>query len=205
MRVPDSLQKKLPERSLLIGFDVETTGLKGQIVEFSFWCAEGHFTRRCRPTCSMHPRAERAHGISLSELQTEELYQTVALECQAFLASLVRRTGARTLVLVGHNLSFDLRILQGEARRTGVSLLPANCPVRRICTLELARRRASFLRNTFPEGEPFNLELVTLFFVITGKRLENAHSALADARASLLVLLSGVLTVDQEGFVKAVL
>jgi len=103
MRVPDSLQKELPANSLLMGFDSETTGLNGQIVEFSFWCAEGQFTRRCRPTCSMHPRAERAHGISLSELQAEELYQTVALECQAFLASLVRRTGARTLVLVGHN------------------------------------------------------------------------------------------------------
>ena len=198
MKIPDSLRAHLPPHSLLVGFDTETTGLNGQIVELSFWCGDAEFTRRCRPTCGMHPRAERAHGIPLAALEGERPFEAIAAECSAFLVALMGRSGARQLVVVGHNVSFDLRILRQEVLRTGVGLLPA-CACFSLCTLELARRRRRFLQETFPEGETFNLKLGSLFFAVTGRRLEGAHSAAADARASVLLLLSGVLTVGVDG------
>ena len=70
---------------------------------------------------------------------------------------------------IAHNLDFDLRVMENEFRHAGQLFEPGAG----ICTLEPARRRAS------------SGKLATAYKEIVGEDMRDAHTALADARATL--------------------
>ena len=84
-------------------------------------------------------------------------------------ADLVKASRGR--ILVAHNSSFDQNALMSECYRRGLSVEPF-AATRFVCTLDLVKQW--YLKP---------MKLVDLYKDLTGKTLENAHNALADARA----------------------
>ena len=78
---------------------------------------------------------------------------------------------ARGCILVAHNSRFDENALFSECHRRGLSVEPFGTATF-ACTLDLVK-----LRYLKP------MKLVDVYRELTGKELENAHNALADARA----------------------
>ena len=74
-------------------------------------------------------------------------------------------------ILVAHNSNFDENALFSECYRRGLSVEPFKA-VKFVCTLDLVK-----LRYLKPK------KLVEVYKELIGKNLENAHNALADARA----------------------
>ena len=77
----------------------------------------------------------------------------------------------RGCILVAHNSNFDENALFSECYRRGLSVEPFR-NMKFVCTLDLVK-----LRYLKPK------KLVEVYKDLTGKELENAHNALADARA----------------------
>jgi len=74
-------------------------------------------------------------------------------------------------ILVAHNSNFDENALLSECYRRGLSVEPF-VATKFVCTLDLVK-----LRYLKPK------KLVDIYKELTGKELDNAHNALADARA----------------------
>ena len=105
------------ERGRVVVLDTETTGISraDEVVEIA--AAEylnGELARTLKlyvnPTCAIHPAAEAVHHLSRTFLAKHGLEPVEALN--RFYDFL----GAETLV-VGHNIRFDCRMLQGECRK----------------------------------------------------------------------------------------
>lgn len=84
-------------------------------------------------------------------------------------ADLVKASKGR--ILVAHNSSFDQNALFSECFRRGLSIEPF-VATRFVCTLDMVKQW--YLKP---------MKLTGLYKTLTGKDLENAHNALADARA----------------------
>jgi len=85
-------------------------------------------------------------------------------------ASAVRDFLAEGDVIVAHNLSFDMEMIDNEMRRVGLS--DVKWPKRKICTVEQTRHLLGF-----------NLNLGKLHEHLFGVVHENAHRAEADVKA----------------------
>jgi DNA polymerase III alpha subunit (gram-positive type) len=72
-------------------------------------------------------------------------------------------------VVVGHNLRFDMDMVNNEMKRTGTTL---NWPVRQVCTIEQTRHLKGFALN-----------LGSLHELLFGEPHSGAHRALADVEA----------------------
>lgn len=81
------------------------------------------------------------------------------------------RASRGSRVLVAHNSAFDENALFSECYRRGLSVEPFR-HAKFVCTLDLVKLR--YLRP---------MKLVDVYRELTGKELDNAHNALADARA----------------------
>jgi DNA helicase-2/ATP-dependent DNA helicase PcrA len=153
-------------------FDTETTGLnpgKDEIVELAAVQLEhgkkiGEFHRYLRNTVSVG-ESERIHGISdvFLKMNGEEPHAAI----QDFLRF------ASDSLLVGHNVSFDLRMLTTHARRLGIDM----GTVEYADTLELARR--------FLDGDDFSLEALAQRFTTS---TQPTHRAIDDVNATLGLL-----------------
>lgn len=161
--------------------DVETTGLfpraNDRIVEIAVIGVDcqgeicDEFVTLVNPERDVGPT--RIHGISAGDVLAAPLFSEIA-------GDLAKRL-ARS-VIVAHNARFDHGFLEAEFNRMGL-FLPA---IPMLCTLKLARRvpcSAASLRLT---------DLCSSF----GIQIEQAHSALMDARA--VGCLFGVL-LDKVG------
>ena len=134
----------------LVFFEYE----KGKIKVLREW--ESTF----KPSKEVSARILALTGITMEELETSPLFRDKAEELQELV---------KDCVIVGHNISFDIKFLEGFGIKFGG---------RSIDTLHLAQ---IFL----PTNSSYNLEAMMDFFKVDHK---NAHRALADAKASLVVM-----------------
>ncbi|NNE70302.1 MAG: 3'-5' exonuclease [Rhodothermales bacterium] len=166
----------------IAAFDVETTGRnpsEDQIVEISvlasngpdFWAAleagraGESFCRRIRPSVPVSPGAQAVHGISEADLASEPPFAELADEIERLLGS--------ADILLGYNVSFDIRFVEEEFRRIGR-------------TLNLGEKQVVDPLRIWHAMEPRKLENAYERFV--GGELGGAHAADADNRAVLDVL-----------------
>lgn len=127
----------------------------------------------------MEPKAFEAHGISLQRAHDEGV--PLARAWQEF-TDLIQRAGG----VVGHNVSFDIRIMRiAGARATGAKW---ECPIPHRCTMRMATPILNLpptermLAAGFTKPKAPNLtECVRFFF---NEDHSNAHDALADVKAS---------------------
>lgn len=154
--------------------DVETTGLSSaahRVLELAIvrTDAYGHVLEEW--SCRFNPQgpvgASHIHGIHDRDVANAPLFADVLPQVS------VRLAGA---AVAGHNVRFDLAFLRAEYARAGWSLpsLPS------LCTLE-----ASY--DYLPQLDRRRLADCC---AATGIGLENAHSALGDARATATLLRS---------------
>lgn len=157
----------------LVCFDLETTGtdvLQDRIVQIALIRIEPGGSRRTfstlvNPERPIPPAATAVHGIEDADVLTAPAFRQVLPEVLDIL------TGAD---LAGFNfIRFDLPLLETEVERAGGRL-------------ELEGRRLFDAMTIFHRQEPRNLEAAVRFYC--GRELDDAHSALADAEASLAVL-----------------
>ena len=176
-------------------FDTETTGLRPEagdrVVSLAGVRVRGgrvrpneRFDTLVDPGREVPAESVRIHGITAETLVGAPPLETVL---PAFLEF------AGPAVLVGHEVSFDLRFLEVEARRLGLPSLAESRPI-------LDTRLLS--RSLHGPGESHTLEAVALRLGVT---IVGRHSALGDAlitgevlvRLLTLIRKRGILTLGQ--------
>lgn len=154
--------------------DLETTGLdpaEDRIVEVAVVTtdAAGAAVEEWRSLVQpgRDPGPTEVHGLTAAALADAPRYDEVATE-------LARRLRGTTVV--AHNLAFDAAFLAAEQARRGPGggTGPWEAPAPGLCTLELARR-------VLPGPDGYSLAACC---EATGVRLDDAHTALGDARAT---------------------
>lgn len=164
-------------------FDTETTSLiqnslqplkkQPRIVEFfglvlkdkiegGFEEVETIYSRFDPEGTPMHPEATKATGITSEMLIGEPLF--------AKFTTLLKRTIESCDVVVAHNLSFDMAIVDFEMKRANQTV---GWPAGRICTVEATESMKGY-----------RLNLGTLHTELFGAGFEKAHSAEHDVRAT---------------------
>lgn len=169
----------------VIGFDLETTGLSNKehrIVQFAMVGADADGTpidieRLVNPERRIPGEASRVHGLWDDDVRHAETFKAHAAEIHAMME------GA---VIVGHNVNrFDWPFLRAEFLRAGM-LMPQ--PLAILDTMILAKRLK--LPRSHGLGalcERYGISLI------------NAHTAGADAAATLL-LLQRMMQIDPAAF-----
>ncbi|OFY62804.1 MAG: DNA polymerase III subunit epsilon [Bacteroidetes bacterium RIFCSPLOWO2_02_FULL_36_8] len=166
----------IPLSRPLVFFDLETTGInlsKDRIVEISLVKAEKDFsrtvslTRRVNPTIPIPPEVSRIHGIYDHHVKDAPTFKDIAVEILQFIEG---------CDLGGFNcVHFDIPLLAEELLRAGTDF-------------DLTNRRVIDVQKIFHLMEPRDLKAALRFYC--QKELENAHSAEADAKATLEVFLA---------------
>lgn len=159
-------------RPLLV-FDLETTGTnpaKDRIVEISLIkvnpnCSRETKTWRVNPEIPIPAETTAIHGIRDKDVQDAPTFKKIATEVMAFIK------GAD---LAGFNSNkFDIPLLAEELLRAGVDF-------------DLSQTRMIDAQIIFFKKEPRNLAAAYQFYC--QKELSDAHSAEADALATLEIL-----------------
>ena len=163
----------IPLERPLVFFDLETTGLRvgtDRIVELAVirLAPTGDVmekVRRFNPGIPIPPGASAVHGITDEDVAHEPPFAARARSLKKLLDP---------CDLGGFNLrSFDVPMLLAEFQRAGI---PFDVESRRIIDVQLI----------FHQEEPRDLSAAARFYL--GRELEDAHSALADIRATAEVL-----------------
>lgn len=171
--MPDPLPFPVPLERPLAFFDLETTGLRpgtDRIVELAVirLGPGGDVTERVRrynPGMPIPPEATAVHGISDADVADEPPFSATARSLAAFL---------EPCDLAGFNVRrFDLPMLLSELQRAGVAF-------------DAGARRTVDVQMIFHREEPRDLSAAVRFYL--GREMEDAHSALADIRATAAVL-----------------
>jgi DNA polymerase-3 subunit epsilon len=169
----DPLPFPVPLTRPLAFFDLETTGLavgKDRIVELALVrLSPGgdvfERVRRFNPGIPIPAEATAVHGITDEEVADEPSFASVARS----LAELLDPCD-----LAGFNVRrFDLPMLLAEFRRAGVDF-------------QVGDRKVVDVQMIYHREEPRDLSAAARFYL--GRELEDAHSALADIRATAAVL-----------------
>lgn len=173
MTNPNRMQLNL--KNPLVFFDLETTGINithDRIVEISFLKVhpngkEEMKSRRINPEMPIPPQATAIHGITDEDVKDCPIFKQVA------------RSLAEQLEgcdLAGFNSSrFDVPMLAEEFLRAGVDF-------------DMSKRKFVDVQIIFHKKEQRTLEAAYAFYC--NKKLEDAHSAEADTRATYEVLKS---------------
>ena len=158
-------------------FDVETTGInptKDRIVEIAILKimpdgSEMTYVKRVNPGIPIPEQATAVHGISDEDVKDEPYFKEIAEEIYSFI---------KDSYLAGFNSNrFDLPMLVEELIRSGINF-------------DLKKNPTIDVQVIFHKMEPRNLSAAYKFY--TGKELENAHSAMADVKATWEVLKAQV-------------
>jgi DNA polymerase III subunit epsilon len=153
--------------------DLETTGLRigsDRIVELAIirLSPNGDVLERVRrfnPGIPIPPSATEVHGITDEDVANEPPFATRARSLSELL---------EPCDLVGFNIRrFDLPMILSEFKRAGVPF-------------GVGERRVVDVQMIFHREEPRDLGAAVRFYL--GRELEDAHSALADIRATAAVL-----------------
>lgn len=157
----------------LVVLDTEATGTypaRDHVVEVAFvkFHPDGRrevFHRRVRPPIPIPPEATRIHGISDADVAELPFFPALAREIADFLAG---------CDLAGYNIEgYDLPLLQIELARAGIDF-----DVSGVSIIDA--------QLVFHKEESRTLSDAMRLYV--GRAHENAHSALADAEATALVI-----------------
>jgi len=171
--MPASLPFPLPLERPLVFMDLETTGLRvgtDRIVELAIirMAPNGDVLERVRrfnPGIPIPPEATAVHGITDEDVADEPPF---ALRARS-LGELLEPCD-----LLGFNIRrFDLPMLLAEFRRAGVPF-------------DVGERRIVDVQMIFHREEPRDLGAAVRFYL--DRELEDAHTALADIRATAAVL-----------------
>ena len=163
----------VPLERPLAFLDLETTGLRigsDRIIEMAVirLSPNGDVTERVRrfnPEMPIPPDASLVHGITDEDVASEPPF---AARARSLLKIL------KPCDLAGFNLRrFDLPMLLAEFRRTGLSL-------------DTRGRKIVDIQVIYHREEPRTLGAAVQYYL--GRELEDAHSALADIRATAHVL-----------------
>ena len=164
---------KLNLKNPLVFFDLETTGVdisKDRIVEICYIKvfpdgSEKECTRRINPGMHIPEGASAVHGIYDEDVKDCPSFKEVAKEIASDFEG---------CDLAGFNSNrFDLPLLAEEFLRAQVDI-------------DLTRHHAIDVQVLYHKREPRTLTAAYKFYC--GKNLEDAHSALADTRATYEVL-----------------
>ncbi len=163
--------------------DVETTGVlprTDRVVEVAVVRTDGEGRRLGEFATLVNPGRDVGdtylHGISATDVLSAPTFQEVLGDIVALLA------GA---VVVGHNVRFDLRFLEVEARRARYAL--PQIPF--LCTLQLSHRVAG----------PLPHRRLAVCCEHAGITLETAHDALSDASATARLLMYYLSRATEQG------
>ncbi|MEM0941056.1 MAG: 3'-5' exonuclease [Bacteroidota bacterium] len=168
---------KLNLKNPLVVFDLETTGTnisKDRIVEIAMVKAlpDGTIDEKCRklnPTIPIPNETSLIHGIYDEDVKDEPTFKQVAKSLAHFLEG---------CDLAGFNvLGFDVPMLVEEFLRANVDF-------------EIENKKIVDAQKIFHLMEKRNLTAAYKFYC--NKELENAHSAMADTKATYEVLISQV-------------
>lgn len=156
----------------LIVFDLETTGVDtstARIVEIAFIYVtaqgvEKQYVQRINPTIPIPPETTEAHHITDDDVKDMPRFSQLAKNIAY---------GFKDCDYAGKNVRFDLRVLQSEMNREGVDWSYAGARI-----IDAERLEQLAVPRT----------LSNLYEKYTGEKLEDAHNALVDTKASLIVL-----------------
>lgn len=166
---------KLNLKRPIIFFDLETTGINvtaDRIVELCYIKVypngnEESKSMRINPGMPIPPQSTAVHGITDDDVRDCPTFKDVAKELEQTF---------RDCDIAGYNSNkFDVPLLVEEFLRSGVDI-------------DLSKRKFVDVQTIFHKMEQRTLVAAYKFYC--GKNLENAHSALADTRATLEVLES---------------
>ena len=155
--------------------DVETTGAKippNRVLEIGAYRVSrgrivAEFQTLVNPRTSIPPFIQRLTGITEEMVSTAPAFEEIAAEWLRF---------AGMAVLVAHNASFDVRVLNSELAR----VFPGRQMVNpHLCTVSLSRR-------VVPELQNHRLPTLAEHFRVT---IRNPHRAPDDARATAEVFI----------------
>jgi len=153
--------------------DLEATGLNitnDRIVEIAVikilpTGEQEEFTRRVNPEIPIPAEVTAIHGITDEDVKNEPTFKEILPEFEAFLGD---------ADFAGYNSNkFDLPLLAEEMLRAG-------------STIDLSSRKHVDVQNIFHKMEQRTLIAAYKFYC--NKNLENAHTAMADAKATWEVL-----------------
>jgi DNA polymerase-3 subunit epsilon len=182
---------KLNLQKDLTFLDLETTGLsvsKDRIVQLAMIkiFADGRPSEeRCRlvnPGIPIPAEASAVHGITEDKIRNEPTFNRIARGIQTFI-------GDSDLATYNGN-RFDIPLLMEEFERAGLPL-------------DMTGRRTVDVQRIFHKMEPRTLSAAVRFY--TGEKMEGAHDAGVDTRATVKVLLGqlekydGVDLEDKDG------
>jgi len=182
---------------MLLFFDTETTGLpdyrapsnapqQPHLIQLACILCEGDGSILCRwqtlvkpkQGAKMEPKAFEAHGISLERALDEGVDAGVAVDAMMDLAG-------RSRAIVGHNVSFDVRIMRIMTTRTHGFKWEPRVPTE--CTMKMATNIVNLpptpkmiAAGMHRPKVPTLAECVRFFF---NEELQGAHDALADVDA----------------------
>ncbi|MBE6297116.1 MAG: 3'-5' exonuclease [Bacteroidales bacterium] len=166
---------KLNLKKPIIFFDLETTGTdisKDRIVEICYIKVfpdgrEVEFTKRINPGIHIPEAASAVHGIYDEDVKDAPLFKDVAREIA---------NEFEGCDIAGFNSNrFDLPLLAEEFLRAQVDI-------------DLSRLKAIDVQVLYHKREPRTLSAAHKFYC--GAEFDNAHSALADTRATYNVLMA---------------
>lgn len=181
---------KLNLRKPIVFFDIESTGVNvssDRIVEICVLKvnvdgSEEVKTRRVNPTIPIPLETSLIHGIYDEDVKNEPTFKNIAKALADFIGD---------ADLAGYNSNkFDVPMLLEEFLRAGIEL-------------NMENRRLVDVQNIFHQMEQRTLSAAYKFYC--DKKLENAHTAEADVRATYEVLLAqldrykGVSYTDKKG------
>ena len=161
------------ERDLCF-FDIESTGLnvvRDKIVQIAIikYPKNGgeaeELDMMINPGIPISEEAMNVHGITPKMLSNKPSFQQVADQLLKFIGN---------SDLAGYNSNrFDVPMLMEEFSRVGIEF-------------DMTRRRTIDVQRIFYKMEPRTLSAALKYY--TGKKIENAHDALSDVRATIDVL-----------------
>lgn len=185
----------------LVFFDTETTGIKpGSICQLSYIIVNTDIKPNTTvgknfffTVDEMEPSAEEVHGFSLEKLY--EISNGLYFEDQVeeFLEDFFTAD-----VIIGHNVSFDIKFLKHELEGIGEEFIPKN----QFCTMSYYKNICKFLNGRGEFKNP-RLEEVIKFLTIdknvidaTSKKFFSGsgdyHDARFDTTATYLIVTEGI-------------
>lgn len=157
----------------LVFFDLEATGLnvvRDRIVQIGMvkYTPNGEvieYERLINPGIPIAEEAYKVHGISSADVANQPTFQQVSQEIMDFIGD---------ADLAGYNSDrYDIPMLMEEFHRVGM-------------TLDMDVRRTIDVQRIFYKMEPRTLDAAYRYYC--DKKMENAHDALVDVRATAEVL-----------------
>lgn len=170
----------------LIFFDIESTGLnvmRDRIIQIALikYPKDGgepiEWEMLINPAMIITEEAMSVHGISPTDVANKPTFPQVAQKLYDFIGD---------ADLAGYNSNrFDVPMLMEEFDRAGFDF-------------DVSKRRLLDMARIFYKMEPRTLSAAVKFY--TGKKMENAHDALADVRATIDVFKGQLKRYENEDF-----